>query len=1023
LRLKSILFLFVFIFSLNSYATTQNQKIKLQLQWKHQFEFAGFYMAKEKGFYQKFGIDVEFVEFDGKTNITDKILNEENQIGVWGSGIINEWLNGKDVVFLANYFKRSPLALITKPEIRTPEDLVGKRVMIPFFDVSSASFQQMFKFFNISKDSLNIVEPNFKIPDFEKDNIDASSTFLPNEPYYFIKNGIPYNILDPNNYGVEFYDVNLFSSRKFVEQNSVLIKDFIEATNKGWDYALKNVDETVNVILEKYNTQNKTKDALIFEANESKKFILQKNYPLGSIDINKVKKISELYIELGFAPKRDNLEDLLFISNESTISLTNKEKAFLKDNPIIKVSNEINFPPFDFSIGGEPYGFSIDLLNLLSKKIGLKFEYVNGNWVELYNDFKDKKIDLLHTLSKTSQRENDGFFSEPYLWYQTHFIIRKDNPDIQNIEDLNGKILVVGKYWASEEYISKNYPKIKLLVVDSFEDMLEAVSKGEAYALIGENLIFKYLTKKRGFTNLKLSLPFDEFNSLERTSYRFLVSKDKPILNQLLNKGLKSLTFKELNELEEKWFGKENDIKEFDNSSIKLNEEEVVYLSKKRLIKMCVDPNWMPLERINENGLHEGISADLIKTMSHKLNLNIELVKTSSWKQSLDFIKNKECDILSLAMKTKEREEYLDFTTPYFSSPFVIATLDKELFVENIEHILDKKIALVKDYAFTEFLKKKYPNTKFVEVNNVKEGLTLLSEKKVFAFIDTLISIGYTIKENSFYNIKVAGKLDEKWELSIATRNDESILNKIFEKAVNSLSDNDKQIAYNKWFSIKFEQSVDYSMLWKILIPIFLLIFISTYWNRKLYSEKEKTKKALDSLKKLQDILEIKNFELQRISNTDKLTTLYNRHKLDEVLKYELSRFNRTNISFGLIILDIDFFKDINDTFGHNIGDEVLVEISSLLKKNVRSSDILGRWGGEEFLIIAPDSKEKDLLLFAEKLRKEIENYNFGIVGKKTCSFGVTISKNNDTETSIVNRADKALYIVKNSGRNKVQFL
>ncbi|MGE0052053.1 MAG: ABC transporter substrate-binding protein, partial [Arcobacter sp.] len=153
MRLKSILFLFVFIFSLNSYATTQNQKIKLQLQWKHQFEFAGFYMAKEKGFYQKFGIDVEFVEFDGKTNITDKILNEENQIGVWGSGIINEWLNGKDVVFLANYFKRSPLALITKPEIRTPEDLVGNRVMIPFFDVSSASFQQMFKFFNISKDS------------------------------------------------------------------------------------------------------------------------------------------------------------------------------------------------------------------------------------------------------------------------------------------------------------------------------------------------------------------------------------------------------------------------------------------------------------------------------------------------------------------------------------------------------------------------------------------------------------------------------------------------------------------------------------------------------------------------------------------------------------------------------------------------------------------------------------------------------------------------------------------------------
>ncbi|MGD9623665.1 MAG: transporter substrate-binding domain-containing protein [Arcobacter sp.] len=1272
MRLKTLFFLFlIFIFTLNSYAKNQEKKIKLQLQWKHQFEFAGFYMAKEKGFYKDLGVDVEFIEFDGKSNIMDEVLNENVQIGVWGSGLINEWLNGKDIVFLANYFKRSPLALITRPEIRTPEDLIGKRVMIPLSDASSASFQQMFKVFNISKDDLILVEPNFDIPNFEKDKIDATSTFLPNEPYHFIKNGLPYNILDPNNYGVEFYEVNLFTSKKFATQNPLLVKEFVEATNKGWDYALNNINESVNLILEKYNTQHKTKDALLFEANESKKFILQKNYSLGSIDIEKVRKIAELYIELGFAPKKDNLEDILFIKNPTTISLTkeeenflkehptikiasdkfyppldyiknnkptgysielieillkslgfnvefkidgnwdnqiesfkkgeldiltsifesnfykensiltnsylkaqdviivrngedsiqnaydlkgkiialpkgytylellknkginfthlevenmqealeavsdckadatiesdavmeylmdkdsyvnlkkvykifdnrvgvyhdfhfavnkeypilaqminkalenlsitqkrdlkgkwfdkkesqniktillsDEEKKFIKENPIIKVSNETNFPPFDFTIGNQPYGFSIDILNLLSKKIGVKFEYeTSDSWSQLYNDFKDKKIDLLHTLTKTPQRENDGIFSDPYIWYETHFVTRKENPEIKNIEELNGKILVVGKSWSSEEFISKNYPKIKLLVVDNFEEMLEAVSKGEAYAMIGENLMTRYFIKKKGFTNIKISSVFADFNSTERTSYRFLTSKDKPILNQLLNKGLNSLTLKELDELEEKWFGKYDITDKIDELNIKLDDDELSYLSKKKLIKMCVDPNWMPLERINENGFHEGMAADLIKKMSQKLNINIELIKTSSWEQSLEFAKNRECDILSLAMKTEERTKYLDFTSPYLSFPFVIATLHKELFIENIEQILDKEIALVKGYAYSEILKKRYPNKKFIEVTNIKEGLELLSEKKVFAFIDTLVSIGYEIQENNFYNIKIAGKLDVKWDLSLATRNDEPILNRIFQKGVNSILENDKQNAYNKWFSIKFEQSVDYMILWKIIVPIFILIFITIYWNRKLYNEKEKTKKALNSLKNLQDILEIKNFELEKMSNTDKLTNLHNRHKLDDSLKYELSRFHRTNIGFGLIILDIDFFKDVNDTFGHNIGDEVLIEICSVLNKNVRSSDILGRWGGEEFLIIVPNVTKEELEAFAEKLRKEIEEHHFFKVGKKTCSFGLTISKELDNENSIVSRADKALYKAKNKGRNRVEFL
>ena len=243
------------------------------------------------------------------------------------------------------------------------------------------------------------------------------------------------------------------------------------------------------------------------------------------------------------------------------------------------------------------------------------------------------------------------------------------------------------------------------------------------------------------------------------------------------------------------------------------------------------------------------------------------------------------------------------------------------------------------------------------------------------------------------------------------------------QKSLNLITESEKQKAYNKWFSVKFEQSVDYSIIWKIILFTVFIILFSLYWNNKLYLEKNKTKEALENLKDLQNELEIKNKELEKISVTDKLTNLYNRYKLDEVLNYELLRFKRTKNSFGVIILDIDYFKLVNDKYGHNVGDKVLIKIATLIKNNIRQTDILGRWGGEEFLIIAPDTKKDDLIYLAEKLRKIIEEEKIEIIGNKTCSFGVTIANIEDTEDSIIERADSALYFAKNRGRNKVEFM
>ena len=173
----------------------------------------------------------------------------------------------------------------------------------------------------------------------------------------------------------------------------------------------------------------------------------------------------------------------------------------------------------------------------------------------------------------------------------------------------------------------------------------------------------------------------------------------------------------------------------------------------------------------------------------------------------------------------------------------------------------------------------------------------------------------------------------------------------------------------------------------------------------------------------VEDYTEKKEMEeaIRLLSVTDKLTQLPNRLKLDEVLEKEVERAARTGISFAVVLLDIDQFKQINDKFGHQVGDRTLEDLSKILRSGIRVTDTIGRWGGEEFLLIAPHTDLSGGLLVAEKLREEIASVSFQTVDRMTCSFGVSVWQPGDTSSGIISRADEALYLAKRNGRNRVE--
>ncbi|MBC3797332.1 diguanylate cyclase [Acetobacterium tundrae] len=200
----------------------------------------------------------------------------------------------------------------------------------------------------------------------------------------------------------------------------------------------------------------------------------------------------------------------------------------------------------------------------------------------------------------------------------------------------------------------------------------------------------------------------------------------------------------------------------------------------------------------------------------------------------------------------------------------------------------------------------------------------------------------------------------------------------------------------------------------------------SAFWSDTIlsgiYDDENQFKELLGVTRDNTENVKLRD-EIKKLSETDKLTQLYNRLKLDDALKKESKNAKKTGGSFALIMLDIDHFKWVNDDFGHQAGDMMLIELATIFKDCIRSRDIVGRWGGEEFLFILPETDANGAIMLAEKIRNCIHEKRFSLPKRITVSLGVTVYRGDNIIETIVSRADEAMYVAKNNGRNQVQFL
>lgn len=845
-------------------------------------------------------------------------------------------------------------------------------------------------------------------------------------------------------------------------------------------------------------------------------FSVRKDYPEAISILNK--GLQDIPIDVKKSLRKKWFGTSININNEE-LNLTYEEKEYLKNKKVLTVANLQTFPPFNFNENNIPRGYSIDYLNLVAKYLNVNIKFIsNKSWNDFLTMLKNKQIDIIpHVAFNDERKKYFEFTNFNHISYTTGVAINK-NSDIKSMNDLKNKTIAVTKNSFIQSYIKSKFPNQSLYLALSTAEALNAVSYGKAAAAIGSLPTLSYYIQKDWLSNIK-TISLENLGLENKTALPMAVSKDNILLKSILDKVNLIIPHNEVVNLKKKWM----DISEQDNN---LSREELVFLKNKKIIRMCVLPNWLPFEQIDNKGNHKGIGADFMKLISKRINTPIELVPTKEWSQSLQNIRDRKCDILPVAMNIPSRRGSMNFTKPYVLEPFVIATKTDKLFVKDIQVLSNKKIGIVKDYAFIDVLKEKNPLISIINVKNTKEGLERVSSGELFGYIDALPTIGYAIQRYSYFDLKIAGKLESNIMLSIASRSDEPLLNTIMQKSLDSIPEEQKRTLIEKWIEIKVTQEFDYKLLWQISAVFLLIVLIILYKNRAVMILNKDLLKARYEIEEQQSMVnkyvlilttdtkgiitdvneayckatgytkdeligqkhtlirhsdisenffeelwntiinneiwsgEIKSLKkdgstiwfniyiepiikaagnkigyraiseditdkkrIEELSITDKLTGLYNRMKLDEIMQIKIEGFKRYKMSFSIIILDIDDFKKVNDTFGHDIGDKVLKTIAFIMQKNLRVSDIVGRWGGEEFLILCENTNITQAQIVAENLRKIIEKTNFDIVKNKTVSLGVSEFTESDNAHTIFKRVDDALYKAKNSGKNKTVIL
>ncbi len=292
------------------------EPIRFQLRWHHQFQFSGYYAAKEKGFYEEAGFDVTLVAGSPDRQPVTEVLAGRAQFAEGNSEVLYARLRGEPLVALASIFQHSPSVLIALASsgIDSPKDLMGKRVMSVGGE-GDASFLAMFHREGVDVSTIDLVDSSYLIQDLVDGKTDAFNAYLTNELFYLEEQGVLYNVISPRDYSIDFYSDILFTREDTAIESPERVERFRQATLRGWKYALAYPEEMIQIIRDRYNDEKST-NHMRFEALSVHGLIMPDLVEIGYINPVRIQLMANTFLDNGMVDNLDHLSGFIFVDAE-----------------------------------------------------------------------------------------------------------------------------------------------------------------------------------------------------------------------------------------------------------------------------------------------------------------------------------------------------------------------------------------------------------------------------------------------------------------------------------------------------------------------------------------------------------------------------------------------------------------------------------------------------------------------------------------------------------------------------------
>ncbi|MDH3998362.1 MAG: ABC transporter substrate-binding protein, partial [Desulfuromonadales bacterium] len=332
----SLLWLLAIALVLPHCAWAKAEKVTLQLGRQHQFQFAGYYAAKEKGFYKEAGLEVAIREGLPSIDHVEEMLSGRADYLTYHPGALIYRAQGEPIIALASIFQKSPRVIVTRKDsgIDSPMDLIGQQSMFTKLDLELLTM--------LSKEGLNpskiqMVPHSYDQHDLIEGRVDAMSVYMTDAPYHFKQEGVEINYIKPQSFGVNFYGDSLFTTEAEVSEHPTRVEAFRTASLKGWEYALENPQEIIDLLLHKYKSRF-SRDELKYESNATRSLIRPDLVQIGHINSERWRQIANDLIALKLLPKELDINEFLYtplaqrqgmVSSQTTERLELALKGFI----------------------------------------------------------------------------------------------------------------------------------------------------------------------------------------------------------------------------------------------------------------------------------------------------------------------------------------------------------------------------------------------------------------------------------------------------------------------------------------------------------------------------------------------------------------------------------------------------------------------------------------------------------------------------------------------------------------------